>query len=331
MQDHSPQSGRRRILKTLGAGALLPALVPGAHAQAFPSRPVKVVVAFPPGASNDLLGRLVANEFAKGFAPGSLVENKPGGGTVIAADLVAKSPPDAHTLLIVSFPFPLINSLHAHAKLDVTRDFVPVASMTTTPNALVVRAESPHKTLKDLLAFARANPGKLSYASTGSGTSPHLGTELLKRLTNTFIVHVPYRGSAPAVTDLLGGQVDFMFDNLPNAVPHAKAGRMRILAVTSAKRAPSMPEVPTMEEAGVPGFVMDVWIGLVTTGGSPPAAVAALNREVNRILGQPEVRTRLDGLGMDVVGGTSEAFGKTIAADVAKWAKVVREASIKID
>jgi tripartite-type tricarboxylate transporter receptor subunit TctC len=335
MKKMSDFENRRRAIGALGAwGALggAAALLPGAAwGQSFPSKPMRVIVAFPPGASNDLMGRIIASEMSKGFAPNSVVENRPGGGTVIATDLVVKAPPDGHTLLIVSFPFPLINSLYPGSRIDVTRDLLPIATLTTTPNALVVRADSPFKTLRDLIAFAKANPGKLSYASTGNGSSPHLGAELLKRLTGTFSVHIPYRGSAPAVTDLLGGLVDFMFDNLPNSVPHAKAGRMRVLAVTSAKRSPSMPDVPTMAEAGVPGFVMDVWIGLVTARGAPPTAIAALNRETNRILALPDVRTRLEGLGMEIRGGTPEAFGQLVAADVAKWARVVREANIKVE
>lgn len=336
MKEMNDPQGRRRavgILGALGGAAVLaPALAPRvAHGQAFSTKPMRIIVAFPPGASNDLMGRIIASEFSKGFAPNTTVENRPGGGTVIATDLVAKAPPDGHTLLVVSFPFPLINSLYPASRIDVTRDLVPIVGLTNTPNALVVRAESPFKTLRELLAFSRANPGKLSYASTGNGTSPHLGAELLKRLTNTFSVHIPYRGSAPAVTDLLGGLVDFMFDNLPNAVPHAKSGRMRVLAVTSERRSPSLPDVPTMAEAGVPGFLMEVWIGLVTTRGTPPAAVAAINREANRILALPEVRTRLDGLGLEARGGTPEAFARVVAADVAKWAKVVREASIKVE
>jgi tripartite-type tricarboxylate transporter receptor subunit TctC len=300
-----------------------------AHAQAFPSKPIRVIIAFPPGAAHDVLGRTLATEFAKGFAPGSFAENKPGGGTVIATDLVAKSPPDGHTILMVGFPFPLINSMFPESKIDVTRDFIPVVNVMSAPNALLVKSDSPYRTLADLLAAAKKDPGKVTYASVGNGSSPHMGMELFRRSAGIDILNVPYRGSAPALTAMLGGEVNIMFDNLPNAVPHVKGGRLRALAVTSEKRSAALPDVPTMVEAGVPGYVMDIWFGVAVPAGTPPAVVAALNREINRILGTPEVKARLEGMGLDIIGGSAESFARTINADVAKWSQVVREANIK--
>jgi tripartite-type tricarboxylate transporter receptor subunit TctC len=315
----------RKILAAL----VLMALAAVAHAQAFPSKPIRVVIAFPPGAAHDVLGRTLATEFARGFAPGSFAENKPGGGTVIAAEIVAKSPADGHTILMVGFPFPLINSMFPDAKMDVTRDFIPVVNVMSAPNALLVKADSPYKTLGELLAAAKKEAGKVTYASVGNGSSPHMGMELLKRSAGVDLLNVPYKGSAPALTAMLGGEIDTMFDNLPNAVPHVKGGRLRALAVTSERRSRLLPDVPTMAEAGVPGYVMDVWFGVAVPAGTPPAVVASLNREINRIIAQPEVKARLEGLGLDIIGGSAESFGRTVNADVAKWSQVVREANIK--
>ena len=299
------------------------------NAQAFPSKPMRVIIAFPPGAAHDTLGRILAAEFSKGYAPGSIAENKPGAGTVIATDFVAKSAPDGHTILVVGFPFPLINSMFPDSKLDVTRDFLPVVNIMSSPNALIARADLPHKSLAELLAAAKASPGKITYASVGNGSSPHMGMELLKRMAGVDILNVPYKGSAPARTAMLASEVDIMFDNLPNVVPMVKGGRMRALAVTSAARSPQLPEAPTMAEAGVPGYVMDIWFGVAVPAGTPPQAVASLNREINRIIALPEVKSRLEGMGLDIIGGSAESFGRTIAADVAKWSQVVREAGIK--
>jgi tripartite-type tricarboxylate transporter receptor subunit TctC len=298
-------------------------------ANAQPSKPIRVVIAFPPGAAHDLLGRVLATEFSKSFAPGSIAENKPGAGTVIATEFVAKSAPDGTTILMVGFPFPLINSMFPSSKLDVLKDFVPVVNVASSPNALIVKGDSPFKTLAELLASAKAHPGKMTYASVGNGSSPHMGMELLKRMAGADILNIPYKGSAPARTAMLGGEVHVMFDNLPNVVPSAKAGQLRVLAVTSQKRSSLMPEAPTMVEAGLPDYVMDIWFGVAVPAGTPPASVAALNKEINRIIALPDVKARLDGLGLDVVGGSAEAFGKTIAADVARWSAVVRDAGIK--
>jgi tripartite-type tricarboxylate transporter receptor subunit TctC len=300
-----------------------------AHAQAYPTKPIRVVIAFPPGAAHDTLGRILATEFSKGFAPASIAENRPGGGTVIATDFVAKSAPDGHTILMVGFPFPLINSMFPNSGIDVLRDFRAVVNVMSSPNALIARGGLPHKSLAELLAAAKANPGRITYASVGNGSSPHMGMELLKKIAGVDILNVPYKGSAPARTAMLGGEVDIMFDNLPNVVPMVKEGRMRALAVTSEKRSPLLPEAPTMAEAGVPGYVMEIWFGVAVPAATPPQAVAALNREINRIIAQPEVKGRLEGLGLGVIGGSAESFGKTIAADVAKWSAVVRDAGIK--
>ena len=311
--------------------AILAPLAAAALAQGFPSKPIKVVVPFPPGAFNDTLGRTLAQEFSKGFAPGSQVDNKPGAGTVIGTDFVAKSAPDGHTILVVAFPFALLNSLHAHAKIDVTRDFAPLAWVGSTPNLLVVNPNSPYKSVKDLLAAAKAEPGKIPYASTGNGTSNHLSMELFKVMSGTNLTHIPYKGSAPAVTDLIGGQVQALFDNVPNVIQHVRAGRLRALAITTPKRAAAMPEIPTVDEAGVPGYQVSVWFGVVAPAATPKDVIARLNAEINRVIGLPEVKERFSQSGIDIVGGGPEVFDRQIREQVTTWGKVVKEANIKSD
>ena len=333
MCDHPP--GRRKVFDTWirMAAVLLSASLtsPAAFAQAFPSKPIKVVVPFPPGAFNDTLGRTLAQEFSRGFAPGSIVENKPGGGTVIGTDFVAKSPADGHTILVVAFPFALINSLHGQSKLDVTRDFAPLAWAGSTPNLLVVNPNSPYKSVKDLLAAAKAKPGGIPYASTGNGTSNHLSMELFKMMAGVDLTHIPYKGSAPAVTDLIGGQVQAMFDNVPNVIQHVKAGRLRALAITTSKRSAALPDVPTVDEAGVPGYQVGVWFGVVAPAATPKEVVAKLNAEINRVIALPDVKERFGQAGIDIVGGAPEIFGAHVREQVATWGKVVRDANIKSD
>ncbi len=324
---------RRLIAATLGLITGLAALGHAGHAaaQAFPSRPIRIIVPFTPGAFNDTLGRTLAGEFAKGFAPGSLVENRPGGGTVIGTDLVMRAPPDGHTLLVVAFPFALINSIHAQARIDVTRDFAAVTYVGATANLLVVNPNSPYKSVKDVIAAAKARPGAIPYASTGNGSSNHLSMELFKMMAGVNLNHIPYKGSAPAVTDLIGGQVEALFDNVPNVLSHVKAGRLRALAVSSPKRSALVPDLPTVDEAGVPGYRMQVWFGVVAPAATPKEVIARLNTEINRIIALPEIRERFAQAGVEVVGGSPESFASLIKEQVDTWGKVVREANIKAD
>ncbi|HEY4372797.1 MAG TPA: tripartite tricarboxylate transporter substrate binding protein [Burkholderiales bacterium] len=311
--------------------ALAAALPAGALAQAFPSKPIRIVVPFPPGAFNDQLARTLTNEFGKGFAPGSYVENKPGGNTVIGTDTVAKAAPDGYTLLGVALPFSTLPALSPQAKLDPVRDFAAIAYAGFTPNILVVNNDTPYKSVKDVIAAAKAKPGTIPYASTGTGSSNHLSMELFKSMTGTNLVHIPYKGSAPALTDLIGGQVQVYFDNTPNVLPHIKAGKIRALAVTSAKRFALVPDLPTVAEAGVPGYEVAVWFGTVAPAGTPHDVVLKINAEINRILKLPEVKERFSAGGIEIVGGTPETFGALIRKETATWAKVVKDANIKAD
>ena len=322
-------SPRRRGSSLLAfVAALLFACV--AHAQ-YPSKPVKIVVPYPPGGFNDTLGRTLAAKFQEAWGQPVVVENKPGANTVIGVDFVAKSAPDGHTLLVVAFPFSVVPSLVKSLPYDTLRDFAPVILAATSPNLLVVNPQLPVKNVAELVALAKSKPEALSYASTGNGSSNHISMELFKSLAGVKITHIPYKGSAPAVTDLLGGQVMLMFDNAPNVLPQVKAGRLRALATSGAQRTALAPELPTVAEAGVPGYELMVWFGLVAPAGTPREIVQKLNAEVTKILAMPDVRERFLAQGVEPVGSTPEQFGEHIRAQMAKWSKVVQEAGVKAE
>jgi tripartite-type tricarboxylate transporter receptor subunit TctC len=301
-----------------------------AAAQSWPSKPLRYIVPFPPGAFNDTLARTLAAELPKTLGQPVIVDNRPGGNTIIGTELAAKSPPDGYTLYGAALPFSVIQSLYK-TSFDVTKDFAPITLAGVTPNLLVANSGVPFNDVKGLLAYARANPGKLNYASTGNGTSNHLSFELFKAMTKTDIVHIAYKGSAPAVTDLLAGQVQVMFDNTPNVLPHVKAGKLKGIAVSSNARSHFAPEMPTVDEAGVPGYDVSVWFGVLTVAGTPPEIVKRLNAEMVRILNSEEVKDRITKSGVDVVAGTPEHFSGFLKAEVARWAKVINEAGIKAD
>ena len=302
-----------------------------AFAQSYPSRPIKIVVPYPPGGFNDTLGRTLAAKFTEDWGQPAVVENKPGANTLIGSDFVAKSPPDGYTLLVVAFPFAVTPSLIKSMPYDTIKDFAPVALAAQSPNLLVVNPTLPVKSVGELIALARAKPNSLSYASTGNGSSNHISMELFKSLAGVQIVHIPYKGSAPAVTDLLGGQVHLMFDNVPNVLPHVKAGKLVALGQTGTKRSALIADIPTVAEAGVPGYEVTVWFGLVAPAGTPREVVQKLNAEVLRILAMPDVRERFLAQGVEPAGGTPEQFSEHIRTQMAKWAKVVADAGVKAE
>ncbi len=316
------------------AGMTVVALALGlgnAFAQAYPSKPIKIVVPYPPGGFNDTLGRTLAAKFSESWGQPAVVENKPGGNTLIGNDFVAKSAPDGHTLLIVAFPFSVVPSLFKTMPYDTVKDFAPVILAATSPNLLVVHPSLPASSVGELIALAKAKPGSLSYASTGNGSSNHISMELFKSLAGVNIVHIPYKGSGPAVSDLLGGQVQLMFDNTPNVLPQVKAGRLRALGSSGTKRSPLTPEVPTVAEAGVAGYEVMVWFGVVAPAGTSREIVNKLNAEVTRILAMPDVRERFLAQGVEPVGSTPEQFGEHIRAQMSKWGKVVQDAGVKAE
>jgi tripartite-type tricarboxylate transporter receptor subunit TctC len=325
----------RRLLPAIAfvavLGVLCWGLPPRAFAETYPSKPIRIIVPYPPGGFNDTLARTLGRKFTDAWHQPAIVENRPGGGTTIGTALAAQAPPDGHTLLIVSFAFAVNPSLYPRLPYDSLRDLAPVAQAATTPNLLVVNPAVTAKTLKELMDLARQQPGRLNYASAGNGSSNHLSMELFKRMTSLKLVHVPYKGSAPAVTDLIGGQVDAMFDNVPNVIQQVKAGRLRALAVSSSARSPLVPEVPTVAEAGVPGFDVSVWFGVMAPAGTPAPVVARLNAEINRILKMPDVIKLFNQQGVQPHGGSPREFDAMIRAQMKKWEAVVRSAGVVAD
>lgn len=303
----------------------------GAAAQPYPSKGIRVVVPYPPGGFNDVATRMLVQGFNDGFAPGSYADNKPGAGTVIGTELVAKSPADGYTILVVSFPFSVMNALYPASKVDVVRDFAALNYIGYAPSLLVANAAAPYMSVADLIAAAKAQPGTILYASTSNGSSAHLFMELFKSLTKTSLTHVPYKGNGPAMIDLLGGHVPVMFANLPNGLPHVQSGKLRALAVTAPKRIEVLPAVATMSEAGVAGFEANTWWGAVAPAATPKDVLARLNGEINRILGTAEVRKLFQSQDVQIAGGTMEACGEYIKSQVALWSKVVHDAKIKAE
>jgi tripartite-type tricarboxylate transporter receptor subunit TctC len=303
-----------------------------AHAQApYPTKPVRLIVPQSPGASTDLTARLIAQKLSAAFGQPVVVDNRPGAGSIIGTDLVAKAAPDGYTLLVVASSITLNPSLHRNLPFDVLRDLAPITQLSAFPNLLTVHPALPVKTVKDLIALAKAKPGSLNYGSSGSATGTHLSAELFKYMTGIDMVHVPYKGGGPAVQALLGGQVQLNFATIVSVLPHVRSGKLRAIAVTTAKRSPSMPEIPTIAESGVPGYDHGPWNGFLAPARTPRAVIARLNEETARILHLPETKAVFTNEGAEPVGNKPEEFGAIIKAETAKWAKVIQSAGIKAD
>ena len=326
------QSQKSKVLKSiLGLAALLIAVGPAvAQAQAWPAKQIRIIVPFPPAGFNDTLGRILAQELPKTLGQPVIVENRPGSGSLLGTEMAAKSPPDGYTLFVAALPFAVLQSLYK-TSFDVTKDFAPITLAGVSDNMLVAHPAFPVNSVQDLIRLAKAQPGRVNYGSSGSGTSVHLCMELFKTMTGTFMTHIPYKGSAPVVTDLIAGQVDVMFDNLPNVIQHVKAGRMKALAVSGPKRSPLAPEVPTVVEAGVPGFEVTVWFGLLAPAGVPRDIIQRLNVESARIINSPDVTDKFLKLGVEPRTGTPEQYGDFVKSEVARWARVVKDAGIKAE
>jgi tripartite-type tricarboxylate transporter receptor subunit TctC len=314
------------------AALLLAALSAAAHADVYPSRPIRFVVAFPPGGGTDIIARSIAQKLGERWSQQVLVDNRPGAGGNIGTDIVAKSAPDGYTLLMGSAgPLAINASLFASLPFDPQRDLAPVTLAASTPNVLVVHPSLKAATVKELIALAKTEPGRINFASSGFGTPAQLAGELFNTMAGVKLVHVPYKGASPALADLLGGQVQLMFSTMPPALPHMKEGRLRALAVTSLKRSPAAPELPTVDEAALPGFEANTWHGVVLPAGAPAEIIARLNREIVAILHLPEVVGRLESQGAEPVGSTPEEFAAYIRSETVKWAKVVRESGAKAE
>jgi tripartite-type tricarboxylate transporter receptor subunit TctC len=321
-----------KLLRYL-ASTLLVCLPLAAAAQAsdFPNKAIRLVVPFPPGGATDAAARLVAVKMSEHWGQPVLVDNRAGAGGNVGSDLVAKSPADGYTLVMgVTGSHAINTSLYSRMPYDPVTDFVAISQVAVVPNVLVVHPSVPAKNLAELVALAKKEPGKLNYASLGNGTAAHLGMEMLKSEAGVDITHVPYKGSAPAVSDLLGGQVQMMVDGLPSALPHVKAGKLRAIALTSLRRSPSLPDLPTISET-YPGFYADAWSGLFAPKGTPQPVVDKLSAEVQRILKLPDVREKLAALGAEPVGSTQAEFAAHVKKEIDKWAKVVKTSGAKVD
>lgn len=306
--------------------------VPASAQAGYPTKPVRLVVPFPAGGTTDILARAVAQKLSETWGQQVIVDNRPGAGGNIGSEVVAKSVPDGYTLMMGTVGTHAINpSLYARMPYDHVKDFAPVILVAGVPNVLVVNPSLPVKSVQELIAYGKAHPGALNFASSGNGTSIHLSGELFRTMTGVEMTHVPYKGSAPALTDLVGGQVQLMFDNLPSSLAFIKAGKLRALAVTSAERSTALPDVPTLAESGLKGFEASSWFGVLAPAGTPSDIVTKINAAVASWLATPEARDRLAGQGALAAGGSPGAFAKHIGDETAKWQKVVKASGAHVD
>ncbi|HWK83266.1 MAG TPA: tripartite tricarboxylate transporter substrate binding protein [Caldimonas sp.] len=296
----------------------------------YPTRPVKLVVPYTPAGTTDVLARIVAQWLTEKMGQSFYIENKPGAGNNMGVEYVVNAPPDGYTMLLVNPANGINATLYRNLGFNFIRDIAPVAGLVRTPNVMEVTPSLPVKTVAEFIAYCKAHPGKVNMASSGSGTSVHLSGELFKSMTGCDMVHVPYKGAGPALIDLIGGQVDVLFDNLPSSIGHIRSGKLRALAVTSQEREPSLPQLPTIGET-VPGYEATAWFGIGMPKGTPREIIDKVNAEVNRALADPKMRDRLAELGGKPIAGTPEDFGKIIAAETAKWEKVVTSSGAKVE
>ena len=296
----------------------------------YPTHSIKWIVAYPPAGTTDVLARIMSQGLTERLGQTVIVENKPGAGNNIGTEAVVNAPPDGYTMLLVNPANGINASLYKNLSFNFIRDIAPVAGLVRTPNVMVITPSLPVKNVAEFIAYCKANPGKVNMASSGSGTSTHLSGELFKSMTGCDMVHVPYKGAGPALTDLMAGQVQVFFDNLPSSYPHIKSGKLRALGVTSVAPDPSLPDVPAIA-ATVPGYEATAWFGIGMPKGTPRAAIDRVNAEVNKLLADPKMRERLGELGGTPIPGTPEDFGKTIVAETEKWAAVVKSSGATLD
>lgn len=320
-------TGIRRIARLAFAAALL-AVTTLAAAQTYPSKPIRWIVPFPPGGSTDLLARVIGQKLTEGWGQQVIVDNRGGAGGTLGAAEAARSPADGYTLLMGAIHHTIATSAYPKLPYDFQKDFAPISVVAIVPNVLVVNPSVPAHSTKELIAYAKANPGKLAYGSAGMGTAHHLIGEVFNSRAGTEILHVPYKGSSPAVADLIGGQVQIMYDTVASCLPHIKSGKLRPLAVATAKRSSALPDVPTIAEAALPGFEVTTWFGALAPARTPPELVAKLNAEIVKILGMPDVRKRLLDAGAEPVGSTPGEMAAQIKRETEEFGKIVRRAKI---
>ena len=316
----------------MAAGVVFTAGQGGAATQAYPNRPVRMVVPFPAGAGVDIVARMIGIPLTEAWGQPVVIDNRPGAGGTIACELAAKAAPDGYTLLIGNVStIAMAPSLYKKVNYDPIRSFAPITLVDTSANVLVVHPSVPVTTTQAFIALAKSKPGQINYASAGSGTSPHLAAELFKSMAGVNIVHVPYKGSPQALTDLLGGQTQLMFASLVSALPHIRQNRLRALGVTSVQRAAALPDTPTIGESGLRGYDVSVWMGILAPAGTPPEIVARIHREIARIVQSPDIRERLAAQGLEAATNTPAEFSAYIEAEVAKWGRVIRQAGVTAD
>ena len=319
-------NNRRKLLAVAWAALTMTTVV----AADYPTKPIRIIVSLAPGGGVDTTGRLIGQKFTEAWGQQVVVENRPGAGGTIATEVVARSAPDGYTLLMTSVGHAITPSLYK-LPYDAVKDFAPITLVVLAPSVLVVHPSLPVKSVRELIPFAKARPNQLLFSSAGNGSPQHLAAELLKLMTGASFVHIPYKGTAPSITDLIGGRVSVSAASVISTVPHVNAGRLRALAVISAKRSQGVPQLPTVAEGGVPGFEVDTWYGLFAPAGTPNQIIAGLNQETGRTLAQPEVKEKMLSMGLDPVGDSSEHFAAYVRSEVEKWAKVVRSADIHIN
>jgi tripartite-type tricarboxylate transporter receptor subunit TctC len=312
----------------LKAAGILLALSTAAAAQDYPVKPIRLIVPFPPGGFNDIVARMVATQLGERLGKQVIVDNRTGAGGVVGTELVAHAAPDGYTLLIASLAI-TINPWFHKTSYDAVKSFAPVALLATAPNVISIQPDLPFKSVKDLIDAAKKQPGKLQYASAGVGSFMHLGPELFKQMAKVDILHVPFRGAGPALIDVAGGNTHMSFGSIPSTITHLRSGKLRALGVGSRKRNALVPDVPTIDESGLPGYEFSNWIGIVAPAGTPPAIVARLHKELTAIQDTPELKKQFAHEGADIVRMSSAEYGKFIASETAKWGKVVKEAGLK--
>ncbi len=323
---------RRTFIAATAASAAATLAAPMLRAQTLPSGPIRIVVGFPPGGGTDALARVVAQKLTEMWKVSIVIDNKAGAAGVIAADYVAKQPSDGHTLLMAHInSHALAPSLVPRLGYSVERDFLPIVLVGVTPNLLICNEQQPARTVKDLVALCKAQPGKISFASAGGGSAQHLALEMFKLRAGIDALHVPYKGSGPALTDLIGGQVNYCFETMTSATPHVKSGKAIALAQTRVKRAKGHPNVPTMDEQGFPGFDATTWYGLVGPGKLPAAMARRMNEDINKVMAMPDVIEKFDQYGAEDGGGTPERFAEFMRSEQQKWAKVIKDANVRVD
>ena len=328
----SGRAGERQARRIVGAIAAILLAAPGlVAAQAYPSKPLRIIIPFPPGGATDIGGRYIAQKLGEAFGQQAVPDNRPGANGTIGLELAAKAPPDGHTLVIGQTGNLAISVSLTKVNYDPARDFAPISLVIASPHALAVHPSLPARSLKEVISLARSRPGQLNYASTGSGSAGHLGMELLKKTTRMDIVHVPYKGAAPGLADLAAGHVVLMFTSALSTAQIQRAGRVRVLAVGSLQRSPSLPDVPTIAESGFPGFEVISWWGVLGQAAMPKDIVARLNGEIVKMMASPDARDRIGALGADIMTSTPERFAAYIKSEQAKWGQVIKDSGARVD